>query len=639
MVQPEAPSLPGKFGDQMRRSSQSMQRDMWEWDLCLRFLGGHQNLAWNEGAGFYTPFLSQPGRNATVTNLILPMYRVQVARLDVNYPCVAVKPASASWQDLSKAISSEEAFRYVWQAKDTPKKLRQLNEWLVAIGNGGLHTFWDEAQGDFRTRVLSGYDIRFEAGITDPDESAWCAVRQVTRKDDLKATYPEAQEQIDSLHPMITAGTARRTASGQVPDDRIEVWDVYFADGRWGVWVDDAWLWSGTIPAGCKPVQFVRYCKIPGRVHGIGLIRPLIDLQRSFNRNFNAILDMTDTMSNPIWKVPTTCDVSQADLTNVAGQIVRYNPVGGEPKREGGESVEQHMYENLTRIHAQMMDVAGIHSNALGRRAVGVNSGVAIGALVDQDTAQLTQTMESIEDAVKALFSTVVTIMQTWYDEGRMVQMFDKDGGVVWRSLSATSLSATPDIHIEAGSLFKGNQEDLDAKVWSYVQVGAMSPQEARELTTMRVYDKDRMQRLVDANVAQAMLKAATDGMPVEWLPGDNVPVIAKVFREFMQSPEYYAGHVAAKQMGDVAEMDRTAAVMQHVRDLYITLVTNPALLAAAPGNQAAPTPLASQPAPQAQGEVPAGLQDTTPQGRRSEAPGQTAEAMKSNQGTSGTMG
>jgi len=341
------------------------------------------------------------------------------------------------------------------------------------------------------------------------------------------------------------------------------------------VLLQDQWLFETEWPGKDNPVVVNTYAEIPGKIFGIGLVQPLIDLQRLYNRMQDMIMDMTELMSNPVWLIPTNAGINNADISNAPGTKIRYSPAG-KPERVAGSAVPQHMYENLRSIDAQMMDVSGVHSNSEGRRSAGDNSGVAIEQLVEKDTSQLAQTKASINRALTMVAKVVLCLMKTYYTEPRMVKIFGSDGPVVWRELSSTDLSENPSIHIEADSLFQDEIANREKKLWNAVQMQAITPQEAYKRSSLRTFDQDRMAKLMEYSHANDLLNAAKSGQDIMIFPQDDLEAIGEVFKNYMRSPEFYQPHVMAVQSGNPQAIRATGDAMIKFRDIYIALSLPP---------------------------------------------------------------
>ena len=476
-------------------------------------------------------------------SLILNLWRSVVARLATSYPNVSVIPATPNYDDISKAEASEIALRYYWSQEDLKKVLQDAIEWLVSTGNAGLHTYYDADKKKVCSKAISPYDLFFEKGATSLEESDWVAIRSFVKKGTLKAAYPEKKKQIDNLSTSSGDYTTTKdgeTGSYSVPPNRVEVFDVYWKDGRYAVLTNDFYLFKGEFPEGCFPVQHLRYTEIPNRLWGVGLIQPLIDLQNSYNKFRNQILDNVELMSNPKWLIPKTAGVSAQAITNAAGEKVYYNPAGGKPEQVAGTPIPAYVLDNIQRVQAEMMDVSGIHSVSIGKRAVGVVSGKGIEALQQGDASQLQLTQQSIEQGVKKLAETVLVMMKNYYNEPTFMRMLDNSGGAVFREIKDEDIVDFPEVFIEANSLFRNELPDRDAKVLEMLQLGLIDPATALKEISFKTGGMTQMiNKMGSVAEAKQLIEAIKKGAQIEIYNTDDTKTFGEVFQDYIRGDEF----------------------------------------------------------------------------------------------------
>ena len=512
-------------------------------DLCLYYLEGRQYLVYDRNLTRFTMAKSQRGRNRVVINLVLNLWRSVVSRLATSYPNIAVLPASPTYDDITKAQASEIALRYYWSQENIKLVIQNAVEWLCSTGNVGLHTYYDADKKKVCTKAVSPYDLFFEKGATSLEESDWVVVRSFVKKSALIAAYPDKRKQIENLASSSGDYTTTKdgeTASYSVPPNRVEMFEAYWKDGRYAVLTNEFYLFKGEYPEGCFPVQHIRYTEIPNRLWGIGLIQPLIDLQNSYNKFRNQILDNVELMSNPKWLIPKTSGVSAQAITNTAGEKVYYNPAGGKPEQVAGEPIPAYVLDNIQRVQAEMMDVSGIHSVSVGKRAVGVVSGKGIEALQQGDASQLQLTQQSIEQAVKKMAECVLVMMKNYYTEPTFMRMLDTAGGAVFQEIKDTDIVEYPEVFIEANSLFRSELPDRDAKVLEMLQLGLIPPQEAlKELSFKTGGMTSMLNKMASTSEAKKLIEAIKQGAQVEIYNTDDVETFGKVFGDYIKTDEF----------------------------------------------------------------------------------------------------
>jgi hypothetical protein len=525
------------------KSMEDKRADQRVWDISLMFLEGRQWLQYDRRVDQYVTTQSSSAGFKVTINLLLNVYRNVLARLALAYPSCAVIPASPSYDDIIKAQSSEMTLKYFWQSQRVKDVLTKGLEWLITTGTVALHPFFDPSDDTVKLEVYGAYDIFFERGVRSPEESSWIALRSFYTRDELREAYPDKQELVDQSPAISQDNDSGATSiDGQsLPPDRIEVYEVYWRDGRHGVATDAGWLYTERYPIDAFPVEIVRYSVIPRRLWGLSLIAPLLDIQLYYNKSRSQLMHNVELMGNPKWVVPKTAGVANSAITSRPGEKIYYNPAGGVPQQIAPAPIPEYVIHNMTRLQSEMGDVAGLHSVSLGKRAVGVTSGKAMETLAAYDTSQLEGTQYYIEQAVAAMAKTALMLMQKYYTEPKMIRMLDDSGRVSFNAIQATNLSEDPEVFIEAGSLFRDEAQDRDAKVMELLQMGLIPPDEALDELSFRTGNSFVSKKVRALAHARDMLEAAKQGAEIEIFQSDDLSAFKEVFSEYVQGSEFYS--------------------------------------------------------------------------------------------------
>ena len=534
-------SYPKNLKSKLDRSKAAKQLETRGWDLALLFLEGKQQLVWNKNNAAFDMDRRRGASERLTINLILNIYRNVTSRLAMAYPGVVVLPASPSHEDIIKAKSSEIALKYYWNSANMGSVLKTAMEWLVSTGNAFLHTYYDPDKKEVVTKAVSPYDVFFEAGAPSMEESQWCSIRHYYLKKELLASYPDKRQIIEEALETAKAPVGQAFYSDESkPPNRIEIYETYFKDGKYCIHLNDEILFKGKTPNDIVPLQMIRYTPIPNRLWGVGLITPLIELQTLYNRVRTQIVTNIELMSNPKWLIPKTSGVNPNAITNRPGEKVYYNPAGGHPQQLPSVAIPHYVLDNVQQLHSEMLDVAGVHSISLGKRAKGITAGKAIDALAQQDSSQLSITQDQIEEAVKSSATNVLLYMREYYSEPKMVRMMDNTGKVVFDSISRTNIVKDPEVFIEAGSLFRNEAQDRDQKVLDLLEKQLIPPDVALRELSFRTGNAFVVEGIGDEAHATDILRAAAQGGQVEIFKTDNLSVFNKVFGDFIKSQEYY---------------------------------------------------------------------------------------------------
>ena len=534
------------------------------WDMSLKFLEGRQWLSFDKRLdGFVTSRMGSDAQTRVTVNLLLNITRNITSRLALSYPSVVVLPASPSSEDIEKAKSSELALRYYWHNDNVKYTLETAIKWLVECGPCALHTFYDPDRDRVRTEVVGPYEIFFEKGVISPEDSTWVALRTYVSKYNLKKAYPDKEEIIEAAgadEMSSDYGTVSTGTTNEPPKDRISVFEVYWRDGKHAIVIGNTYLFKeDEIPISTFPVQIIRYTEVNRRLWGLSLLAPLLDLQLLYNKARSQIIHNVELMGNPKWLVPKTSGINQQSITSRPGEKIYYNPAGGAPQQVAAAAMPAYVMDNVMRIQGEMSDVSGIHSVTLGKRAVGVSSGKAMQVLTQQDTSQLQITQQQIERGVKAMATCVLEYMKVYYSMPKMMGMLDEYGAVSFESIASTSIVDTPEVFIEAGSLFKDEAQDRDAKVMELLERGLIDNETALNELSFRTGNAFISKKVRGIAHARDLLDAARAGMNIEIFLHDDLVAAKQVFDDFIKTGEFY-------------EMEEER--QEYIRDVLVSIAT-----------------------------------------------------------------
>ncbi len=553
---------------QIDDSRQDRMRQVASWDLCNQFLRGNQNVLWDTSTGRMLPLQRRSNKNLSVCNQLLQIHRTACSLLATNYPRLTVLPSAPSSLKIAKAEASAMACKYLWHDNKMRNLLHDGNAWLSVAGSTALQVVFDPGKKKVVIRNRSPYDFVFEKGALTYEQSRWIAVRDIYTREALLAAYPDQQALIDKA-PFLTTGTndAPETSISRPSQlrHRLETWTVYYrADDKMCVYLGDKPLWEGTYPKGAFPFVPYKYTDIPNQIWGLPMLYPLIDLQIQYNKYRNMALDIADQVSNPVWLLPSTCEIPLSSVTNEPGKPMVYQPTGGKPERLAASAVPPHLFEIQTRITGEMMDGAGIHASTMGKRNPGVTSGVAIENLSEADRGQMQTTMAAIEEAVAETLRVALVFWQNYLPEDKFVQMMDPAiGQVVFNEIKHTDLVDEPEVHIVPGSLFNVTADEQEQKLQWLVTNQVITPEEFRKLTAEPLDNKEAMDKLKSRSHANQLLAALREGLDIEIWPFDDLPMIREVFEEFVRSDEFYSKQFELLNMAQ-AGMAGADAGLQH---------------------------------------------------------------------------
>jgi hypothetical protein len=610
-------AFPNDLKSQLDRSRIERMPEEAVWDLCSMFLEGKQWLEFDERMAHWRVrenFETARGLSHLTVNLILNSWRTIRAKLGVGAPSFGVVPASDSAEDRSKAKATELALQYWWSASQMKRAFKQVLNYMCSWGTGALHVYFDPGPPDMRpvdsgkvdihcshcgweapgvdppvsqestycpvckavdirvegvtewrefypkgmvrVEAVSPYNLFFEPGVRQWRDSRWIAVRRFETRRGLMEAFPAARDYIanaQSARPI-----AERMDGGRAAEGRVEVFDVYWKDGRHAVVMDNVYLWQEQLPFdGMIPVRPVSYTDFPDRLWGYGIVEPQLDAQWEYNRTRSQVADNARLMGNPKWKVPRGASLDQGAINDEPGEVIWYNLSGGAPEMVPPVPLPGYVLDHAIKCHSDMMDTIGLHGTAQGKREVGVTAAKAMQQLAEFGADQLGLTMEEAQEALEDVAIMGLQLMVHYYTEPMAYRMQDDTGSIILGEISRTSIVNQPEVFIEAGTLFRGQAAEREARIMQWVEMGLLEPAEARDEIVFRTGMKWASQRTRGLIHAREMLAEVIRGRTIEVLPTDDVEAFAEVFGEFMRT-------------GDSAYLKLPRDIQETIRNLHV---------------------------------------------------------------------
>ena len=530
------------------------------WEACVRILNGERVSDTAPNTMSYNIALpSNPDASTqAMFQKLLEPYRTLLAKLAINIPWIAAMPATDSPDDVAKAQAAEALLQYWLQTQKFDRKMTTALQWMLETGNVGLYLC--QYGTETRLEVVSPFNILFEPDLSDPEGTQWVIIRRYATKKELMKLYPDKAEVIKEL-PVGNVGDGtinpnqQSMASGwsnQQPGDRIEYWEYLSKDGDLAFLLPNPAtpLYEGKLPQDCWPFSFIRYTPISGRLFGKGVVEPSIEPARFYNLIRTATLRNAQLCGNPKVLIHNQ-DASTADgWTDRPGQLIRFGSSGDDavdlqipaPAYLAPPAIPAYVQQLPAEMLNEIYSVMGISAVSLGKRQANVSSGRAIEALTENSASQLAVTQQQIEFAVSCICKAALQMMKAYGNEKTMIRQLDRFGATVFRELRMTDLSdETPEIFIDADTLFRARAADRRAMILADVQAGILTPDEAKEHMRDRTASMPDLTYMADLRHAKEVLEAAIAlNAPVRFYPNDNLKLLERVFSDYMKSPEFY---------------------------------------------------------------------------------------------------
>lgn len=557
------------FKDEIERAKTAKLAESAMWALASRFLRSDQNLSLDDRGELRAVRRTTAGRNRYVANMLINIYRNIASRLAVSWPGAAVRPRTPSFDDIAKAKSSELLLRSLFDDTSLDSKYAEGTGHILQCGTVGFHATMDASSLDVAVQIVSAWDLFLDLEATSLAEIRWQAARTYISAEEAIRLFPDRKDDIEKA----TKGSRRsdRRSGGDIPtmaitstqSDLLSYYEIYTHDNKYLTCIDgvEGYLIETEIPSWpVIPLQLWRFSIIPGEVWGLPLLTLLIDSQAYYNKTRNLILDNMELTSNPKYVAPKNSGVASSQLNGRPGEVVFYNAGSAPPAILSGAGLQPYVIDQVRMCISELYDQSGAHSTTLGKRPVGIDSGIAIQSITANDNTQLQMTADDGERCFKNISKVMLILAQRNWTEAKSRRLYDKYGRVIYKAIKNTDLTEDPEVVIDTGMMYQFQSKDREARTVDMLKLGLMTPDEARATMSMRAFGRRDMEELAGIEHAESLIKAISSGaFAVEIYSTDDLKSIEEVFKDYLRTDEYRAS---------------TSEIQNYLRDIYLSVVS-----------------------------------------------------------------
>lgn len=376
-------------------------------------------------------------------------------------------------------------------------------------------TVW---QGEMTVETLLPFNVRWSGGRT-LDKADEVMVGKIITLGQLYEMSPEAREmkvkhflrsvtpeQMEWMHEMRGAGgIAGRNRSYQ--DDELEkvghtltetsslldepvlLINYYkkpsraYPKGYHGLIAGEWTAYRGPLRYGLVPLAQFRCLDDLQDPLGLALVDLLKDPQELLDFVNGQVLRFLQAMKRR-WFVPLTSGVSAKDLLNPTRSIIHYNSNSAPPTPEQTPELPSSLDKWMQIFEQEFDDQTGIHDTMQGKHVPGVSSGRHAEALRSGDETILGLTRVMAQDGIETAGTIMLAIAQKEWKSERKVRYFS-GREYVEKAFNAADFGDTHTVQLKRGTLLMLTQAQKLETLYSYVEMGALTPDELRNLAPL----------------------------------------------------------------------------------------------------------------------------------------------------------
>jgi hypothetical protein len=314
---------------------------------------------------------------------------------------------------------------------------------------------------------------------------------------------------------------------------------------------------------------------VPGKIIGTSVVEQLIPVQREYNKSRSQIIENKNLMANPKWAAEQGAIIDD-EIDSAPGTVIWYRKGYNPPIMLQPGSLGADVDKNIERCIEEFMHISSQQEVSHGGVPTGVNSGVAIQLLQEQDDTKLAPTIAKYGRFKQSYLSYCLKIIRFKYTEERTVQLVGKNKRTEALEFKGSDLTSH-DVRFEDQSLTQMSNAARKQYIMELIHFGVLNPQADKDLIirALELGITDELYDGLEIDVQQALNENAS------WAKQDFSPIT----REFYNHEVHIAQHNKFRKGDEYEQMDEDYQMLvdAHVEEHFAYIVQSMTPLGGAP--------------------------------------------------------
>ena len=444
------------------------------WQVNIRFLSGDQYCGVLQSGEVGSEEAIYDWQQQGVFNHIAPTVDARLARLSKVRPALSVRAFSDSPEDMKTARLCSNILKAVKGRLDLDRIIARATLWSEVCGTAFYKIVWDcggdssgregaVCEGDVSVAAIPPFEVY-------PDSLSAESLEEVTSL--IHARAMPVREISERYGVELAGRTVERFASP--------------SSGESGP-AGGVLLYEGPLPyengeRGARTFPFVRQTctELPGSFFGRSIIDRMIPLQRAYNAVRNRKHEFLNRLSTGVLAVEDgSLDAEELAEEGIApGRVIVYRQGANEPHFLDFGSLPSDFREEEERLSNEFILVSGV--SELSRSSSSqyrVTSASGLQLLLEQDTARMQTSAESVERAVKAAGKQILHLYKQFAANKRLLRMTGEGGETELYYFDRSDISADD---VEFSTEYDRTPSEVKEEILSLFQAGLLQDGEGR---------------------------------------------------------------------------------------------------------------------------------------------------------------
>lgn len=297
---------------------------------------------------------------------------------------------------------------------------------------------------------------------------------------------------------------------------------------------------------------------VPNSLYADGVVEDLKAIQRTINLNASKRREWIDIILSPPMLVPSTAGLTKDLLTDIAGEILSYDPIGGKPEWMTVPNIPQTMFTQEDHLVAILKDVSAISDISRGEAPPGIETGRALAYLHEFQQGVHEPDVRMFQEAMKKVITKCLKLARDFYQEDRLVKMIGLNNAWELQAFKRDDYDFESELEIETNSGAPNSRALRLAEAIEIMQIGGYSDtpeaQRFRKIASIDYQDRDTLDwnEVHKSNARREQFELVAN--PMAWPmvhEADNHESHLDLHNDFRVSAEYKALSPMAQQAFD----------------------------------------------------------------------------------------
>lgn len=399
------------------RGTKALKREQWSYVINKSMMAGEQWIRYDKSRNTIRPFPREASRVQATVNRLWPISRHLMSKL-LSRPLVFEVPPSESDDASIRGARTSEAVLADLQREHCWEDVREQLAWNTWLGGTAvLSVEWDAKKGptightefgapfgtgEIEETPLSILEVAWEPGAQSAEKGFWWIRAQALPPCEVQTMYDlkeEPKADATAAQGFLGRSLSMDDLQREAPVDLTLVLTYYERPNPKRLQgavvtvvgdkiVDGPHEWPFPWDDHLNMVCF-RETKVSGKASGDTVISAAVPVQVAFNSAWSNLIEHLKLAANTRLWVPDGALDEVDELTDLPAEIVNYNSAGGKPSWESPASLPNWVVEQPRMLAKEIDDILGSHEISRGQAPEGIESGVGLSVLIEQDTTPL----------------------------------------------------------------------------------------------------------------------------------------------------------------------------------------------------------------------------------------------------------